>query len=317
MSAIKQTFLVSSVIRGAEHNQTHGGLYIVDFRDGTARLCLDWADTTIDIAGRGGDRGLRGLAVTHEGIWVAASAAILLLDRNFNVRGRFESPYLRHAHEIALDENSLFVVSTGFDAILRFDRASRSFDLGYHLYHRDGGIAVAQFDPVGSDGPRPVNDFHLNNVCRRPEGLYFSGLRAPALFRVCGMKLSIVARLPIGTHNAQPFQGGVIFNDTASNRLTFDYPGGSLSIDVCFDFPVRVSTALTHSPIARPYFARGLLPLNATQAVGGVSPSTLCLYDLPNRTVTQRVRLSDDIHNAIHGIAAWPVQQDSEKATKL
>lgn len=306
MSTILNRFLVSSVIRGSELSQSHGGLYLVDFSDASVRLCLDWANTEIDVDGRGGDRGLRGIAIAADGIWVASSCALLHFDRRFNLRDSFANPYLKHCHEIALAGDHIHVVSTGFDALLRFSRTVGRFDMGYHLHRRDGGIAIARFDPGGPHGPAAMNAFHLNSVTGSCEDLHFSGLRAQALFRINGPKVSIAAKLPLGTHNAQPFGDGVIFNDTASDRLCVQGPGVDVEIDARFELRAQTMKQKIDPRMARAHFARGLLPINNRVAVGGVSPSALCLYDLRNGKVLERIRISDDIRNAVHGIAAWP-----------
>ena len=82
------TLLASSVIRGSRLGESHGGLYRVDLERGTAELKLDWNDTGIDISGRGGDRGLRGIAFHGERILVAANAELLVLDQDFHCSSR-------------------------------------------------------------------------------------------------------------------------------------------------------------------------------------------------------------------------------------
>ena len=63
--------LASSVVRGAQFGESHGGLYLVDLHTGSAEPKLDWSRADIDFQGRGGDRGLRGIAFYGERILVA------------------------------------------------------------------------------------------------------------------------------------------------------------------------------------------------------------------------------------------------------
>jgi len=306
MTVARNSFLVSSVIRGTDLSESHGGLYLVNFQDSSSEICLDWASPGIDVDGRGGDRGLRGIAVDDDGIWVASSCALLRFDSSFTLLNSFTNRYLKHCHEISLAGGNIYIVSTGFDALLQFNCVAESFDVGYHLYRRDGGIGIAAFDPQIADGPARVNEFHLNSVTSLDTNLYFAGLRTPALFRISGSKLSIMASLPFGTHNAQPFGNGVIFNDTVADRVSARGGDSVIDIDVPFDLQVLAPIKHTDPRLARPFFARGLLPIDENWVVGGVSPSTLCLYDLQTGKVEQRVQLSTDVRNAIHGIAAWP-----------
>jgi len=309
MTAALSALLVSSVIRGTELSDSHGGLYLVNFRNNSADLVLDWACPDIDVEGRGGDRGLRGIAVDDIGIWVVSSCALLHFDSSFNLVNTFKNGYLKHCHEISMAGDHIHIVSTLFDALLRFDRVAERFDRGYHLYRRDGGIAMAVFDPQRPDGPAAANEFHLNSVTSLGGVLHFSGLRTPALFRIAGLKLSIATPLPLGTHNAQPFSEGVIFNDTAADRLCVRRREHGVEIDVRFELLAGASDQRVDPRLARPFFARGLLPIDDRWVVGGVSPSALCLYDLHTGRVEQRVQLSNDVRNAIHGIAAWPGNQ--------
>jgi hypothetical protein len=300
--------LVSSVVRGAERNQCHGGLYLVDFDDGSARLLVDWDSAEIDVAGRGGDRGLRGIGIDADQarIWVAATDRLLLFDASLKLIDQFASPFLRHCHELSINRDVIHIVSTGFDAVLTFDPAVGRFTRGLHLAADPGGLRLRTFDPGDGPGPEPGNRFHLNNVTARGEGLFFSGLRLPALLREHRGVLANAGKLPPGTHNAQPFGNGVIFNDTASDRISVRSPQRTMSLEIA-DAAMRATTGPAIDPVlARPFFARGLLPLSDRLVVGGASPSTVSLYDLDAAVAVARIGLSDDVRNAIHGIAAWP-----------
>jgi len=55
------TIIATSVVRGSQQGESHGGVYLVDFERQDARIMVDWNDSGIDFTGRGWDRGLRGL----------------------------------------------------------------------------------------------------------------------------------------------------------------------------------------------------------------------------------------------------------------
>ena len=300
--------LVSSVVRGAERNQSHGGLYLVDFDESSSRMLVDWDSVEIDVSGRGGDRGLRGIGIDsgRAQIWVAATDRLLLFDPDLRLIDQFASPFLRHCHEISIHRDLIHIVSTGFDAVLTFDPAVGRFTRGLHLAADPGGLRLRTFNPGVGPGPEPGNRFHINNVAARDEGLFFSGLRLPALLREHRGVLANAAKLPPGTHNAQPFGDGVIFNDTASDRICVGTPHRMMSLEIA-DAAMRATTGPAIDPVlARPFFARGLLPLSDRLVVGGASPSTVSLYDLDAAKAVARIGLSDDVRNAIHGIALWP-----------
>src|SRR5689334_14319722 len=125
--------IVSSVVRGAQLRESHGGLYCVDANSGRQRLLIDWNTTDIDIEARGGDRGLRGIAIHEGGIYVAASRALLHFDANMQLLQAHSNPYLRHCHEVSIHAGVAYVISTGFDAVLGFDLARREFTSALHL----------------------------------------------------------------------------------------------------------------------------------------------------------------------------------------
>ena len=110
--------LASSVVRGAQFGESHGGLYLVDLHTGSAEPKLDWSRADIDFQGRGGDRGLRGIAFYGERILVAANAELLVLDLRFRLIESHRHPYLAHCHEISVSGARVYLTSTQFDSLL-------------------------------------------------------------------------------------------------------------------------------------------------------------------------------------------------------
>jgi hypothetical protein len=298
--------LASSVVRGAHLGESHGGLYLVDLEAASAELKLDWTRTDIDFEGRGGDRGLRGIAFHGDLILVAANAELLILDRSFRVLESHRNPCLGHCHEISVDGSRVFLASTGFDSILSFDLESRRFAGGWHVRLEGREIVLRSFDP-NTAGPSPVNLFHLNSIVARAPEVFFCGLYTPGLMRSDGRTLGMRARLPEGTHNAQPMEQGVVYNDTASDRICFESAGTRAIMAV----PVYERGEIANierytSEVARPGFARGLCALGPGLIAAGSSPSTVSAYELRSGRRLRQVALSMDVRNAIHGLARWP-----------
>jgi hypothetical protein len=298
--------LASSVVRGAHVGESHGGLYLVDLQTGSAEQKLDWNRTDIDFEGRGGDRGLRGIAFHGERILVAANAELLVFDRSFRLLESYRNPYFAHCHEIAVSGARVALTSTGFDALLVLDLETKRFVAGWHLDAARGEFLLRRFDPDGA-GPERRNLFHLNSVSARAGEVWFSGLHVPGLLRSDGKTLEVFAPLPEGTHNAQSLEGGIAYNDTASDRVCYQAPGIHMSVGV----PVHAGADLLHaeryaSALARPGFARGLCALSPGLIAAGSSPSTVSVYDLRSGQRLRQVNLSMDVRNAIHGLALWP-----------
>ena len=299
--------VVTSVVRGSQQGESHGGIYIVDLNNGNVRQTVDWNTMDIDWQGRGWDRGLRGIEFDGERVYVAASDELFVFDPQFNKIASYRSPYLKHCHEISRYKRRLYLASTGFDSLLGFDLDQMRFSWGLHVGHDTDGYTGAAFDPNGMLGPQPGNSFHINNVCAADNGLYFSGLRTLGLLKFDGRRVRKLMSLPRGIHNAQPFGGGVLFNDSEADAVRFETPERR----VAFDVPRYESGELTHvdladERIARQAFGRGLCIIDDRTIAAGSSPSTIALHDLDSGLTTARYTLSRDIRNAIHGLEIWP-----------
>jgi hypothetical protein len=302
------TILVAtSVVRGSRQGESHGGVFLVDFGHDRAAQVLDWNTMDIDWQGRGWDRGLRGIEFDGEVVYIAASDELFAYTPDFQLIGSWRNPYLKHCHEICRHERTLFLTSTGFDSILGFDLDRKSFSWGLHVTAQDAGFAGQPFDPEFGTGPQPANLLHLNNVHCERGGMHISGLRTAGVLLFDGRELERWVSLPTGAHNARPFKGGVLFNDTAADVVRFVSRQGERG----FPVPRYPAEALTHvsaedSTLARQAFARGLCVVDDDTIACGSSPSTITLNSLTPGAKTRRATLTHDVRNAIHGLEVWP-----------
>jgi len=81
----------------------------------------------VDWQGRGWDRGLRGIAIVGDVVYIVASDELFAYTPDFKLLGSWRNPYLKHCHEIDVWEGNLFITSTGYDSILSFDLSRRQF----------------------------------------------------------------------------------------------------------------------------------------------------------------------------------------------
>ena len=309
------TLIASSVVRGARQGDSHGGIYLLNFAEQEIRQVLDWNTADIDWQGRGWDRGLRGIAFFGGEVYVAASDELFVYDQNFRLKRSFRSTYLKHCHEITVLNHHLYLTSTGHDSILAFNLEQQRFFWAIHIARDEQGYEGIAFDPNGingpggANGPEPSNHLHLNNIFADQTGMYASGLRSGGLLRIgSDNTVRLLASLPQGTHNARPFRDGILFNDTAADKVRYDRRDGSA---VTFDVPQYASEELTHldmgdEQVARQGFGRGLCAIDERFIAGGSSPSTVSIYDLETGSDVIRVNFSQDIRNAIHGLEVWP-----------
>ena len=214
--------IATSVVRGSEKGQSHGGVYLIDFESERVEQKIDWNTSDIDFTGRGWDRGLRGIEFTDEAIWIAASDELFCYSPTFELIASYRNPYLRHCHEICIKDQLLFLTSTGFDSILVFHLESREFIWGLYLSKNGQEWVGQRFDPGTKGGPPFVNNYHINMVVVNEDGVYFSGLNTGALLALSSnMGVSEYCSLPKGCHNARPHLGGVLFNDTRSDVVRY------------------------------------------------------------------------------------------------
>ena len=302
--------VTTSVVRGSHQGESHGGVYLVDLEARSVRQAVDWNKADIDWQGRGWDRGLRGIAIDGDTVYIAASDELFAYTPAFEPLGSWRSPYLRHCHEIAVYRRTLFVTSTGFDTILGFDLDARRFGWALHVGLERNRFQARIFDPAAGSGPPMLNKLHINSVFCTDGGMYIGGLRTGGMLHFDGRAVRLAVQLPAGCHNARPFRDGVLFNDTEADVLRYagrDNGAGDRALRV----PKYSPASLTHrdfdrSGIARQGFARGLCVLSDTVVAGGSSPSTVAVYDLAAGKRLLTVNLTMDVRNAIHGLEVWP-----------
>ena len=302
--------VATSVVRGSQQGESHGGVFLIDLANEQVDQVVDWNSPDIDWTGRGADRGLRGIAFDGRRVYIAASDELFAYTPDFEPIGSWRNPYLKHCHEIACYGRTLFLTSSGFDCILGFDLDNQAFNWGMHVQENQYRFAAARFDPSGDDGPLMINRLHINSVHCNKHGLYLCGLRSEGMLHYNGQTITMAVTLPAGTHNAQPFRDGVLFNDSQADVLR--YAGrGEGNEDRAISVPSYSAEEMTNlwandGQVARPGFARGLCVISDTVVAGGSSPSTVTLYDLRANRALVSITLSRDVRNAIHGLEVWP-----------
>ncbi|MDE0056187.1 MAG: hypothetical protein OXT64_18300 [Gammaproteobacteria bacterium] len=302
--------VATSVVRGSQQGESHGGVYLLDLEGQHAELKVDWNDAEIDWSGRGGDRGLRGIAFDGDIVYIVASDELFAFRPDFSLMGSWPNPYLKHCHETSVYQRTLYIASTGFDSIIGFDLDDKTFTWALHVDVQRFRFRGEVYDPRSEDGPLQLNKLHINNVHCNGDGMYLSGLRTGGMVHFNGRALAMSAELPAGTHNAQPFRNGVVFNDSEADRLRYAGRGDGRE-DRAMPVPKYALRDLQGSQfddghIARQGFARGLAVVSDSVVAGGSSPSTVGVYDLAGNHRLVSVNLSMDVRNAIHGLEVWP-----------
>lgn len=319
--------IVSSVIRSSQKGESHGGIYILDLETEESVQVFDWNDASISWEGRGGDRGLRGIAIYKDRIFLAASDELFCFDRDFTILASYKNPYLKHTHEICVKDDRLYLTSTGFDSVLIFDLKEEKFIEGFcfrlkkrtlkfkivnKLFEELGLPFPLQlkyryfsFNPNEANGPKSGDTVHLNNVTKLADSIGFSGKNLGQFVQFKNGTFKSVAAIPIGTHNVQEYQNGLLYNETKADRITWINNQKAH----CFSIEKYQETDLENSNVpkdhARQAFGRGLCTFQ-NLIIGGSSPATISVYDQQQSKLIKRINLSKDIRNAIHGLEIWP-----------
>ena len=301
--------IATSVVRGSEKGQSHGGVYTIDFNSQEVEQHIDWNDGDIDFSGRGWDRGLRGIEFIDQQVWIAASDELFCYSPEFELLGSYRNEYLKHCHEISRRDHLLFLTSTGYDSVLVFNLKTLSFIWGLYISRNGDDWTGQRFDPMAKSGPPFSNYYHINMIHVAETGVYFSGLHTRALLRLSSdMSITKTCSLPEGIHNARPFLEGVIFNDTKSDVIRHVSRNGE---SIVLPVPIYNTEELQFhgvddTKVARQGFGRGLCVVNERLIAAGSSPSTISLYDVGSKERISAVNLTMDIRNAIHGLEVWP-----------
>ena len=318
--------IATSVVRSAHQGESHGGVYLIDLNSGQYNQVIDWNDDSINWEGRGGDRGLRGIAFHNNRVFLAASDEIFVYDTAFNRLNSYRNQYLQRCHEISCHENTLYLTSTDLNSVLEFDLTTNVFARGYtisrdkkvmlSLFRRIANSASAAFqitffDPNNTNGPRVGPDsgsLHINNVSQHDDLITISGTAIESLLELKQKTLLEYAPLPRRTHNAAIYKDGIIYNDTGSNRLVIADRKNRIkqSFDVPKYEPSTLSNAHLPDDHARQGFARGLCLYGDDVVIGGSSPSTVSAYSLATGRRISSINISKDIRNCIHGLEVWP-----------
>ena len=144
--------IATSVVRGSEKGQSHGGVYTIDFARQAVEKHIDWNTSDIDFSSTGGDRGLRGIAFFRREIFIAASDQLFRYNDKLQLLAAYRNPYLRHCHEISRRDNLLVLTSTAYNCLLAFDMVSKNFVWGVSLSCHDDKWEAETFDPMTNAG---------------------------------------------------------------------------------------------------------------------------------------------------------------------
>lgn len=300
--------IATSVVRGADKKESHGGIYLIDMNSEKIIQVVDWNDCNIDFGGRGGDRGLRGICFYDTHIYVVSSSELFCFNQDFKIIASYQNPYLQHAHEMVVRDDYIYITSTGFDSVLRFNLKTNVFDKGWLIrIDINGKMDMNQYEPIEPYGPMQGNTTHINNVYIDENGLHVSGRHLPYLINFQQDKVKVVCEIPLGTHNVRRFKEGILYNDTESDQVVYSSTYNYCSLPI-INYPEAdiLNSEFSDKRLARQSFGRGLCTFEEDIIISGSSPSTITAFDMRSQSIIKSINISMDIRNAIHGLEIWP-----------
>ena len=299
----------SSVIRASKRGDSHGGIYMVDLARSKYELLRDWDKPDIDWDGRGGDRGVRGMAFYNGHMLAAAGDEVFEFDRNMVVTRSWRSRWLKHTHEVALDEKRglLYVIANIFDAILVLDINAGKWEGAFVLPKVPKPEEKARWIDAYMGEPAATDHLHLDSVVYDGgDRLYYGGQHIDALHWV-DLKTTEIHTFQSNvphSHNLQPYRDGVIYNIAAAHRTVYVSAAGE-RIDE-WETPLYAQGDMVARPedekIAVQGYTRGMV-LYDEYVIVGSSPATVNVFVPGRKEPIHSVQLSKDVRNSICGMA--------------
>jgi len=298
------------VVHGAESGQVHGSAYLVDLVEQKVFQTFKLDSEDIEWYGEEGGRGLRGIAIDGETIYLASSNRLLAFDRGFRQIGDWQNDYLTNCSGICIHERQLYLASAGNDCVLAFDLDEQVFHWAMQIQSEHFQFKAARFDPQGEDGPLFINKLHLKNIHCDEGGMRIAGLNTGGVLHFNGKSLHMSVELPGGAQDAQFFRNGVVFNDSLAGVVRYS---GNESAKEDRAIPVPFFTPSDHAPnepdesrVLKRGYARGLCILSAAVVAVGSTPAGVSLYDLRENNRLMTVNFNRNVLEAVNCIEMFP-----------
>lgn len=312
----------TTVVRGAELNQA-GDIYQIDWDEKKVLRRIPVPLPLHPEAGpRGSRRGGRGICEWDGSLVVANYDALFFYDPDLNLQRKVTHPLFCGLHEIWAVPDGIWVSSTGIEALLLVDPGSGAIKREWYAPEED---ALRQ-PPLSLEAREIDRDrdyraviyarseliTHTNCVSVYNGSVYATLSNKSAIVEILPeVKVRVLAPHLREPHNGLRLRDGrFIINDTGNQALRIFDPESGVEVK-CIDlnrFSVKIKRegrALKGLlKISVPGWLRGLTQLDDRRVLVGISPSTVLEVDLEAEALLERLELSRDINNSIHGLYA-------------
>ncbi len=305
------TVLASSVIRSTHRGDSHGGIYRINLETEDVVQILDWNNTDIDWHGRGGDRGIRGLAFFGHTLYALAGNELFAFEQDGDKLIRvasYSNHYLYGTHEIWRHKERLYLCSGERDAILVFDLVGREWITSY--YHNATSMGLKAFDPSTGKGYQEVTTgyLHTDSVYADDNFMWYCGAHADGIWRLdlnSGQTIKIQLQIA-DTHNARPYRDGYLYNLCPQSKTYFERGGKLIKewLTPECDLSTLIYTNLPNDH-ARAGYTRGMVTYGDF-IITGTSPATINVFDFNKEgSPIKSIQLTNDIRNSICGMVLY------------
>jgi|TARA_R110002020_G_scaffold439960_1_gene650545 hypothetical protein len=316
--------ICTTVVRAAKQGDIHGGLYVVDIDSEEVVHYAPYQEDFINDNERGGERGLRGIAVLDDRIVVSDSSGFIELDKkDFSVRKTHKNQdVLKSVHEICFFSDSIWATSTAHDAVA-------SFDMNYNLTgfwqingHNEEHHKVLDSKQRITPEQKTYDDhYHINSICHYDGRLMVSGLLTglydfndmstvlPMPY-ISGGALTDAGLVPAGVnviksasfiHNLYEYEDVFMANLTSFSCLGIATKQlGGVYFDIA-PIPPAKDVKFCVDDIAVNNWNRGLARKDNLVFIGS-SPARILVYDLNTCEFIKEIQLEKDMRHAIHGL---------------
>lgn len=235
-------------------------------------------------------------------LYLVMGDTLLALTPEFRLAGRWNHPLLKSSRGVVLHHKMLFVLSPGYDCVLRFDTSIKKFDWAVQFNRQQDQFSSRILDPEAENRLIPMNKLQLQHLYADENGLFIHGDRTGGLLHFNGETLRMWATLPGSCLAPRPFRDGIIFLDNENSALRYTGRGSS-SEDRAIAFP-RSSGATQKA--ARTRHGTSLCPLNHRAVCAGFSPPALAVYDLKTSSLMFQADLLPDEYLQTESLEVWP-----------
>jgi len=304
--------ICTTVVRAAKQGDIHGGLYVIDLDVEEVLHHAPYKEKFVNDNERGGERGLRGIAVLDDRIIVADSAGFIELDKDtYEIKRTLkDNNYFKSIHEIAFYDDHIWATSTAYDAIVKVDLDFNIKGFWEILGENvDDYKVLTEKKEITPETKTENDNYHINSIFVSDNRLTFSGLITPLYDFETMQKLHDIPELkPNGLVKAKSFVHNFYkYNDlTLANFTSFSSLGIAYNSRPEVDFypyqvPRSVEAKFNVDEIATNNWNRGLARYE-NKIIIGSSPARILIYNTETTKFEKEILLETDTRHCIHGL---------------